>query len=66
MLLEKPQNEAVEQILTDCYEAGQESILNALRDYMAVINKSHEILHFFTWYEMHEDKYKMKFKVEDK
>lgn len=33
MLLEKPQSEAVETVLKDCYDAGRDAVIRALADY---------------------------------
>ena len=75
MLLEKPQSEAVETILTDCYNAGREAVIKALFDYMDLCSKSetnnvsNKIAYcskFYSWYLKNSKKYEMKFKVSDK
>lgn len=65
MLLEKPQNEAVETILTDTYNAGRDAMFKALVDF----HKKHPrkgIASFFIWYNNNSTNYDIKFKVNDK
>jgi hypothetical protein len=62
MLLEKPQNEAVETILTDCYNAGRESTLKALLEFHEKYPRR-GIVAFLAWYKENSDNYDMKFKV---
>ena len=65
MLLEKPQNKAVEQILSDCYDSGRETIIQLLTEYdLAFPSKGIES--FLKWYFEHKDLYKMTFKVGEK
>ena len=75
MLLEKPQSEAVETILTDCYNAGREAVIDAMIDYMELCSNKktddgfEKIAYcskFYGWYLKNQEKYEMKFKVSDK
>ena len=65
MLLEKPQSEAVEMVLTDCYDAGRNAVIKALYDFQKE-KPFKGITSFFEWYSENEDAYKMQFKVSDK
>lgn len=59
MLLTKPQNKAVEQILTDCYDAGRNAILKAYIDW----KKTKTSDDFLVWYQKNRHNYKMRFKI---
>lgn len=61
MLLEKPQNKAVEQILTDVYDAGRSAVLKAYTDWEDAKTPTN----FLVWYQRHRDNYIMHFKVKD-
>ena len=65
MLLEKPQNETVERVLTDCYDAGRGAIIQLLTEYHKAFPRK-GISSFLEWYSEHEDMYKMTFKVGEK
>jgi len=66
MRLEKPQDKAVEQILTDCYKAGQDSMASAARDYFTDMVKNKTMFEdFYRWYLANQDDYKMTFKVKE-
>jgi hypothetical protein len=65
MLLEKPQSEAVEQIMTDIYNAGQDSILKAL-NYFHEQHPRKGISSFLEWYSNNSEYFTMQFKVSDK
>ncbi len=65
MLLEKPQSEAVEMILTDCYDAGRNAVIRALYDFRNE-KPFKGIVSFLDWYSEHKSNYDMKFKVSDK
>ena len=61
MLLEKPQNKAVEQILTDVYDAGRGAVLKAYTDW----EDAKTPIDFLVWYQRHRDNYIMHFKVKN-
>ncbi len=63
MMLKKPQNKVVEQILTDCYNSGREAVLKAFLDFIKT--KPHKNTEFLDWYRKNEDNYMMKFRVSD-
>lgn len=65
MLLEKPQNEAVEQVMRDIYGAGQESILKAL-NYFHEQYPRKGVQSFLEWYSNNSEHFTMQFKVSDK
>ena len=62
MLLEKPQSEAVETILKDCYNAGRNAVIQALADFHEICPRK-GIVSFLEWYSENNSIYEMKFKV---
>ena len=63
MMLKKPQNKVVEQILTDCYDSGREAVLRAFCDFTK--DQPHKNNEFLSWYRKNENNYMMKFRVSD-
>lgn len=64
MLLEKPQSEAVEIVLKDCYDAGRNAVIQALADYHQICPRK-GIISFLDWYSENSNIYEMKFKVQE-
>ena len=65
MLLEKPQNKAVERVLTDSYDAGRDVIIKLLTEYHKAFPRK-GIGSFLKWYSEHEDTFKIAFIVGEK
>ena len=61
MKLTKPQNKAVEMVLTDCYDAGRNAVLKAFCDW----KDQKSSIDFLPWYQQNKNKYKMEFKVKE-
>ena len=62
MRLEKPQSAAVEQVLTDAYDAGRDAVIRAISDYHKMYPRK-GIIRFLDWYSENSFNYKMQFKV---
>ena len=64
MLLEKPQSEAVEMVLTDCYDAGRDAVIRAVSDYHKLYPKK-GIVSFLDWYSENAFNYRIKYKIKE-
>ena len=65
-MLDKPQSEAVETILTDIYNEGRSAVLKAVKEFIMQESMKDQIAwcsDFLEWYKEHAKDYEMKFKV---